>query len=398
LISLPWEQVLKKISRNVYLLGCLSFFNDFTSEMISPLLPVYLAAMGLGAGFLGIMEGLANFFSYLMMLLSGLYADRRGQNKRITLFGYRLCAFVRPLIAIPSPVTTLLARLVDRIGKGIRTAPRDRLITASEEKESWGKAFGVQRALDHAGSLSGAGIAALFLSVYSQNLSLLFLGASIPAILSILIVPRWIQDIPVPLNPNPISLSWTQLPPPLRPYIIVIFLSAISTPSELFLMLRMQELGMKTFQIPLLWIVMTLFKLFSSYLGGHLADRWSRRMTIGGGWFFFTAVYVGFAYNTNLLGSWFLIAAYGFHAGIVEASERAYPATMAREEARAAALGWYYFAYGIGLLPASILFGILWKLYHAQGAFLIFAALTFLTIPLLAFLPSDRPERVKPAP
>jgi MFS family permease len=383
----------KKLHQNIYLLGFLSFFNDFTSEMITPLLPVWLAMMGLGAGFLGMLEGIANFLCYFTMLLSGMYADRHGQNKKTTLIGYRLCAFIRPLIAIPYPAFTLFARWVDRIGKGIRTAPRDRLLTSSAPQELWGKAFGIQRALDHAGSLAGAGVAAIFLSAYSQKLSILFLLASIPAILSILILPRSIQDIPIKLTNAPIRLSWSLLPPVLRPYIIIIFLSALSTPSELFLMLKMKELGMPTYQIPLIWIYLSVFKLFSAYLGGLLADRWSRRGTLGVGWLFFTAAYLGLAFNQSLFLSWFFIALFGFNSGIVEASERAYPATLAQEEERTTALGWYYFAYGLGFLPASLLFGFFWKIWGAKTAFLIYAVFTFFTIPLLTLLPSDRPER-----
>jgi MFS family permease len=127
------------MTRNIYLLGLLSFFNDFTSEMISPLLPIYLAGMGLGASFLGLMEGLANFLCYLTMLVSGILADRYQKNEGLTFWGYRICAWIRLLFAIPHPAPVLSARLIDRIGKGVRTAPRDRLITAYIEKKFWGK-------------------------------------------------------------------------------------------------------------------------------------------------------------------------------------------------------------------------------------------------------------------
>jgi len=378
------------MNRNIYLLGWLSFFNDFSSEMIAPLLPVYLASIGLGAGFLGLMEGFADGLSRITMLFSGAYTDRRGKTKRTTVWGYRLCAFIRPFMAFPLPAVVLAVRWLDRIGKGIRTSPRDRLITASVSPSLWGKAFGVQRMMDHAGSLIGAAAAALFLAFVSKNLSLLFVLASIPAVLSILLIPRFIRDVPVAKNPEPFALRLSLLPRPLRPFILFIFLSALSTPSELFLMLKMKDLGMPQYQMPLAWMFLTLFKLGSAYLGGILADRWSRRKTLALGWIVFVLVFLAFAWNTVLLFGWGLLALYGFHSGVVEPSERAYPATIATEKKKATAIGWYYFTSGLGVLPGSFLFGLFWKWWGSTEAFLIYAGFTLLILPLLFFVPSDR--------
>ena len=380
----------RRVARNIYLLGLLSFFNDVTSDMITPLLPAFLGTMGLGAAFLGVMEGLASSLSYVTVLLSGWYVDRRGESKRVTVFGYRLCAFVRPLIAVPLPGFVLLARLVDRIGKGIRTAPRDLLITASAEKKSWGEAFGIQRAMDHAGALIGPPVAALLISAYSLNLSALFLIACLPSIAAVLLIPRRIRDVPIRSGGEKIRLSWRALPRPLRRYTIIIFLSALTTPSELFLILKMRELGMEEYQAPLAWFLLTLFTLVAAYGGGLLSDRWSRRGTIGLGWAVYALVFAGFAFNANLAWSWVLMAAYGLHMGLVESAERTYPALIARPEMRATALGWYYFAYGLGLLPASVLFGLLWNFWGSKEAFLLVSGLTLVVTGLLSCLPSDR--------
>lgn len=378
------------VTRNVYLLGLLSLFNDFSADMVTPLLPAYLATMGLGAGFLGIMEGVANALSHITALLSGWVDDRKHRSKRIAVGGYGLCALVRPLISIPIPAVILAVRFLDRIGKGIRTAPRDHLLTDSLDKRHWGKAFGIQRALDHTGALLGPPLAALLLKFYGLSYSQLFLIAAIPAVISILIVPFFIRERKDPPPETRPSLTWKHLPAPLKRYILIIFLVAFSTPSELFLILKLQSLGLPTYQQPLAWGLLTLCTLLAAFLGGVLADRWSQRRTIAVGWTLFSLVFFAFAFNGHLTWAWVLVGIYGFQAGLVEASERAYPASVVPAEIRATAMGWYYFAYGLGLLPASVLFGFLWSKFSPTVAFATYAGMTLLVIPLLALLPTHR--------
>lgn len=378
------------ITRNVFLLGLLSLFNDFSADMITPLLPAYLAGIGLGAGFLGMMEGVANSLSHITALLSGWIDDRLHRSKRIAVSGYALCAFIRPLIAVPIPGVILLARFLDRIGKGVRTAPRDRLLTESLEKNHWGKAFGIQRALDHTGALLGPPIAALLLKYFGISYSRLFLIAALPAAISILIIPSGIRESKRHMPEKRPRLTWKKLPSPLKRYIVIIFLVAFSTPSELFLILKLRSLGLPDYQQPLAWGLLTLCTLLAAFLGGVLADRWSHRRTIALGWVIFSAVFFAFALNGHLGWSWILIGIYGFQAGLVEASERAYPASVVPEEIRATAIGWYYFAYGLGLLPASALFGLLWTRFSPSVAFASYAVMTLLVIPLLTLLPTHR--------
>ncbi len=380
----------RRLPRNVYLLGLLSFFNDISSDMITPLLPAFLASMGLGAEFLGLMEGVANSLSNLTKLFSGWYADKLGKNKTLTVLGYALAACVRPFLAIPIPGIILATRFLDRIGKGIRTAPRDTLLTASLEQKSWGRAFGVQRAMDHAGALLGPPIATLLLTVFAIKLPHLFLIASVPALLAIFFIPRFVQDFKKEKVESPPKLSWRKLSKPLKIYILIIFLAALSTPSELFLILRMKDLGLPLAQTPFAWFLLTLCALLAAFFGGIIADHWSRRKTMGLGWALFAFVYVGFAYNQRLSLAWLLVAFYGIQNGLVEASERTFAAKIAGEANRGTTLGWYYFAYGLGLLPASLLFGFLWKAWSPSHTFMLYALLSLLPVLLLFFLPSDR--------
>lgn len=380
----------RRIPRNVYLLGLLSLFNDVTADMITPLLPAYLATMGLGASFLGVMEGLANSISNMTMLFSGWYADRKGNSKAMTVSGYSLSTFARLFYSFPLPGVTLAARVLDRFGKGVRTAPRDQLITASVDKKHWGEAFGIQRMMDHTGSLLGPALATALLAAFSLKLPTLFLAASVPAILSILILPRFLAVTTAPKAGITVRLSWTRLPRALKIYVVLIFLSALTTPSELFLIMKMKDMGLPPYQMPLAWFVMTLSTLVATYIGGRLSDAWSRRRTIGLGWVLFSLIYIGFAFNQSLPLAWPLMAGYGFHTGLIEPAERSYPAHIASGEFRATAIGWYYFSYGMGLLPASLLFGFIWDHLGPKPAFLLNATLTGVVTTLLVFLPSDR--------
>lgn len=386
----PKPSFFSGVGRNIYLLGFLSLFNDLTGDMITPLLPAYLASLGVGASFLGAMEGVSNSLAHMTTLISGRLSDRFGKNKKLTVFGYALCAFVRPLIAVPIPGVILAARWVDRIGKGIRTAPRDQLLTASVDRKLWGRAFGIHRSLDHAGALIAPLVAAWLLRFSSLKLSTVFLIACLPSIISVLILPRWVQETGTG-RPSPLpKLSWKNMTPALRRYVLVIFVSALSTPSELFMLLRMQTLGMAQYQIPLAWLLLTGVTLVATNIGGYLTDHWSKRRTIAVGWTFFALVYLAFAFNTSLLWGWILIGLYGLHMGLIEAPERVYAASIVPETERATALGWYNFAYGLGLLPASVLFGILWDHAGPGVAFGFNAILTCIAIGMISFLPSDR--------
>jgi len=387
---------LRNIPRNVYLLGLLSLFNDVSADMIAPLLPVYLATMGLGAGFLGILEGVANALWNITGLFSGRLDDRLPRSKGLAVFGYGLSSVVRLFLAIPIPGIVFAARFLDRIGKGIRTPPRDHLLTQSLEKKDWGKAFGVQRAMDHIGTLFGPPMAALLLKSFGFSYSQVFLIAAIPAVLSVILVPIWIQEKPRKKTSKGPWMNWGALPPPLKRYFFVVFLIALSTPSELFLVLKMKELGIKPYYLPLAYGLMTFCTMLAAYIGGYLADHWSGRRTIALGGILASVVYVAFAFNRQVLISWILISFYGLQAGLVEAPQRAYTASVVPEEIRASAMGWYYFAYGLGLLPASAMFGLLWTRLTPSAAFLISAGLALLVVPLIAILPSHRPERHRP--
>ncbi len=380
----------KKISPHVYRLGFLSFFNDLTSDFIVPFLPVYLSTLGLGAQFLGMMEGLANAVMHLTTLVSGTLADRWGKYKTLTWMGYALCAISRPFMAIPFAPVILFVRLVDRFGKGLRTAPRNAMITHLTSKEHWGHAFGIHRTMDHAGALLGAMLGAWILWKYSISWPWLFILASIPSILSAMWIPKKLPEIHIPTPKKPVPLSWKSLSPKIKPYLGLIFFVACSTPSDLFLLAKMKELGMTNPFMPVAWAHLTFFTLISAYLGGRLSDHISRRKILAIGWLIFAGVFLGLAFCHKMWMGWILLALYGLQSGLVEPAERTYAASLVAEHERGNALGWYSFAYGMGLLPASLIFGQIWSRSSSKTAFLIYAAMTLVSVFCVGWLPDSR--------
>lgn len=396
-------RTLLRANQNILILGLLSFFNDYTADMMLPLLPAYVASMGLGATFIGIMEGLSSSLSYMTMLFSGWLADQTHQNVRLTRLGYGLCAIIRPFYFFATPPVTLAVRMTDRIGKGLRTAPRDQLLTSNLEKNNWGKAFGFQRGLDHAGTLAGSATALAIIYFFPLiHLPKLFFFASLPALLAYLILAPQIKrakpssDDLIKRKQSIFKLtkpSWNKLSPSFRFYLFLIFLSGLSTPSDLFLILRLNQLGMKTAHNPLVLMAIIFMTLSFSYLGGKLSDSWGRRKCLGLGWILFAASFAGLAFSPSLAVGWASVMVYGIHTALIEASERAYAAGLSSPETQATHLGWYYFALGLGYLPASIIFGFFWDFIGSQTVFLIYAFMTLIPVAGLFFLPSDRTNK-----
>jgi MFS family permease len=384
----------KRLPHSIILLGLLSFFNDMAGDMVKPLLPAFIASLGLGAGFLGLLEGIANSASYTVMLLSGSLADRLGKSRFFTILGYCMSSIARPILAIPWPGATLFSRFFDRVGKGLRTAPRDQLITSFSEQQNWGRSFGFQRAMDHAGGLVGTALATFLILKLNLSFSSLVLIFSLPVLILVLLLAPKISLPQKQFKPPELKLRWKGLPKALKVYTLIIFVSSLGTPSELFLILKMQEQGLSSAYSPLAWFVMASFTLIAAYVGGPLGDLWSRRNVIILGWLLFVITFLLIASNENLMFSWFLVALFGLQNGLVEAAERAYCSEVAPPRFRATAFGWYYFAYGAGALPASLLFGLLWKDFGSSFPFFLSAAISFLALALLLISKKYFPRQI----
>jgi len=369
-----------RLGRNVIALGAVSFLTDVSSEMIYPLLPVFLTAvLGADAAFVGAIEGAAETTAALLKLASGWWSDRVRRRKPLVVIGYGIASIARPLVAIAQSATQVLAiRVSDRVGKGIRNAPRDALIAESVDPSIRGRAFGFHRAMDNAGGILGPLIAFTVLTWHVAELRTVFWLAGIPAVLSVMVLLLFVRDVP---RAESAAAAGTGLdltrPMGARFWQVmgVIFLFTLGNSTDAFLLLRANQLGVPVALAPILWAALHVVKTASNVPGGVLSDRIGRRPTLIAGWLLYAAVYFGFARATSAWQAWALFAVYGLFFGLTEGSERALVADMVSLERRGTAFGWYNLAIGLGALPASLLFGFVWDRAGAPTAFVMGASL-----------------------
>jgi MFS family permease len=368
-----------KLGRNVMALSAISFLTDVSSEMIYPLLPVFLTTvLGANASFIGAIEGAAETTAALLKLASGWWSDRVRKRKPLVVLGYGIATFMRPLVAVAqSAAQVLLIRVADRVGKGIRNAPRDALIAESVDPSIRGKAFGFHRAADHAGGVLGPLIAFAVLTYQWAPIRTVFWLAAIPGVLSFIVLVVFVRDIErVHVSPGGAGPDLS-LPLGARFWRVlgVIFLFTLGNSTDAFLLLRANQLGVAVALAPILWAALHVVKSLSSTPGGALSDRIGRRPTLIMGWTLYALVYLGFARATAAWHAWALFAVYGVFFGLTEGAERALMADLVIPERRGTAFGWYNLAIGLGALPASLLFGWVWDRAGAPTAFLMGAAL-----------------------
>jgi len=364
-------------------LGAVSLLTDIASEMIYPLLPLFLTAvLGAGPAVLGAVEGLAESTAALVKLAAGLRSDRVRRRKPLIVVGYGLAAVARPLVAVASSAGLVAAiRFTDRVGKGLRTAPRDALITDSVDPALRGRAFGLQRSLDHAGALIGPLVAAGLLAGLGLSLRWVFALAVVPGVLGVLLVVWKVREAGAAHHEDSDSArrgrgALGAIPRgPLRRYLLVLLLFTLGNSSDAFLLLRASDLGLPAAQLPLLWAFFHLVKTAGALPAGALSDRLDRRRLIIAGWAVYALVYLGFARAGAAWHAWALFAAYGLYYALTEGAEKALLADLAPPEARGAAFGWHAFSLGVGALPASLLFGALWQAAGPVAAFGLGAAL-----------------------
>jgi MFS family permease len=386
---------LKGISGNVLVLGLVSLFTDISSEMIYPLLPLFLTSvLGGGPAFLGVIEGVAESTSSVIKLVSGIMSDRVKRRKGMVLWGYGISSLARPLIALASsPLAVLFIRFADRVGKGVRTSPRDALIADSVDPSMRGKAYGFHRSMDHAGALIGPLVATVLLAWFVKDLRTVFLLSTIPGGIAVfLIILKVRETAPATEKKDNGNLLKSVPKGGLRRYLLILFLFTLGNSSDTFLLLRAGQLGVAVERIPLLWTFFHLVKMLSTMPFGVLSDRIGRRGVIIAGWGVYALSYLGFALATNWLHIWLLFAFYALFYGLTEGVEKALLADIAKPSERGAAFGWYNFAIGAGALPASVVFGLIWQRFTPLAAFGFGALLALIAAICLLFLVRPEPQ------
>jgi MFS family permease len=361
--------------RNVILLGLTSLLTDISSEMVYPLLPFFLTAtLGASPAILGLVEGIAESTASLLKVFSGYLSDRFRRRLPLAILGYAGSVAGKVLLVVAGGWGTVLAgRVVDRIGKGVRTAPRDTLIAESATPETRGRAFGLHRAMDTAGAAAGVLFAYWFLTTKTEGYTQVFAWSVIPALLGVLILflVRE-QPVPAPAVLRLPSFRWSVLPRRLRMFLIVVFVFTLGNSSNTFLLLRAYSLHFTAADVLLLYLVYNVAYAFLSYPAGHLSDLIGRKNLLLAGYFSYALVYLGFALlgeGTQHWAVWVLFGTYGVYSALTEGVEKALVADLAPTEHRATAIGLHATIVGIGLLPASFIAGQIWVAVSPEAAF-----------------------------
>lgn len=371
---LPW---------NVRLLGLASLLNDTASEMLAPVMPAFLTTVLHAAKWqIGLIDGVGETVASLTKLWSGARSDDLGKRRGFVIAGYAIAALARPLMGwTTSPWQVFGLRTVDRVGKGIRTSPRDAMISESTTEQNRGRAFGFHRAMDHLGAALGALIAMVFLwwtsggltaegSQEEWQLRRLFLLSLIPAIPILFLLPLALKETAKAPEDSPKQqLSLQPINGNFRRYLAALLLFTLGNASDSFLLVRAKELGVPLYALPILWIVFHLVKSGGNYVTGSWVQRMGARPLIWAGWLWYAAVYAAFGLANSAWQIWVLFLLYALFYALTEPAEKALVATLAGPERQGLAYGWFNLVLGIGALPASLLFGAIYDQAGPLAAF-----------------------------
>ena len=370
-----------KLGRNVLSLGMVSLFTDLSSQMVYPLIPTFLAALGVTPALLGLIEGVAEATASVFKAVFGRLSDKLKKRKVFIIIGYGLSAVSRPFFYLAGHWGSVLAiRFSDRIGKAARTPSRDALISTSIHPSIKGKAFGFHRAMDRIGAIGGPLLAMLVLYLLKGRMSELdalrntFLISVIPGAIALIFI-KFAKETPVVAKTIAEKKKSAMLGAPYILFLVANALFALGNSSNAFLILKAQEVGVEIVLIPILWVVYNAVCTVSSPILGSLSDKIGRKPIIITSFLYYAAIYVLFGFASETWMMWALFAAYGVFYGLSEGIFKAYVADIVEEENRATAYGILNTVIGLFLLPASILMGLLWTQFNSRVAFVVAALL-----------------------
>jgi MFS family permease len=383
---------LRTMPRGVWALGFVSMFMDISSEMIHGLLPVFLVSvLGASTEMVGLIEGVGEATASISKLFSGWLSDKLGKRKALTIAGYGLGALSKPLFALaPTSSLVLAARFSDRVGKGIRGAPRDALVGDMVPVGLRGAAYGLRQSLDTVGAFAGPLLAIVLMAALHDNFRLIFWLALIPGLVSVLVLVMGVRELPHQAPATQVPLKFSDLKTIARSYWIVVAVGGVLTLarfSEAFLILRAQNIGLALALAPLVLVVMNLVYALSAYPLGVLSDTVDRKLILGLGFVTLIAADIVLAFAPNLWVVMGGVALWGLHMGMTQGLLSALVADQAPAKLRATAFGVFNFASGIALLLASLIAGILWDLVGPSATFITGAGFTALGLSVLFLTP-----------
>jgi len=388
------KQIVKGIENNVLVLGVVSFLTDVSSEMIFPLISVFLTAiLGAGKEIVGIIEGIADSITSIVEILSGYFSDKKGKRKQFVTFGYGLSSFAKAGIAISTAWWhVLIARALERVGKGIRTAPRDAIIAASAESSVRGKAYGLHRAMDTLGAIVGPAIAYFLLSQFGSTETgyrTVFTAAILPAFLAVVVLLLFVRE-PEKAKTTREKFSFWQtlreMSPQYKTFLKISLFFSLAYFSFAFFILRAYESGIRAEDVLLLYIVYNIAYASAAIPVGSLSDIIGRKPVIAGAFALYALICAGFVFASEWLHFAALFAIYGVFVAADESVNKAFIADLSTEEKRGTAMGAYNTAIGAAYLPASAIAGTLWAMYGVSVPFFLAAGIGLLSAAAMIIL------------
>jgi MFS family permease len=395
---------------NVFFLGVVSLFTDVSSEMIFTLVPLFVKnVLGGGGIIVGLIGGLSESFDAIFRIFSGRISDRFRQRKILAVIGYGFSTIVKPFMLLATAWGGVLGvRFGDRIGKGIRSSPRDALIADSVTAETRGKSFGIHRAMDTSGAVLGLAAAAIiiyFLQGSGLNLTndtyrwLVIIGI-IPAVLAVIVLIGLVHEKRLPSAATSKASGTAQIQTKqafsgqFKLFLLIMGVFTLGNSSDFFIVLRAQDLNVNVLEITIMLVVFNLTYALIATPAGIISDKLGRRRVIVIGWTVYALVYLGFALSTNVWSIWVLFAAYGIYYGIVEGVAKAFVADLVPAERRGTAYGYYQTAVGLMLLPASVIAGVLWDKVNTAAPFYFGAGLAFIAMLGLLLLVKEKRQKL----
>ena len=383
-----------KIGRSVYALGIVSFLTDVSSEMIFPILPVFITTfLGAGTEILGLIEGVGDSVASIFEIFSGYLADQTGKRKQLVELGYGLSSFMKIFIAMATSWPFIfVARGLERVGKGIRTSPRDAMIADSTEAQYRGKAFGFHRAMDSFGAFLGPLVAILFLTGTKENLRLIFLVAFIPGVLGVIALAFFLKEVPVisAIKDTAKNINFKGFSPNFKKLLIATSIFAIGNSSDAFLIVRSKGLGLSMVLVILAYVLYNLsYAVFSGPFGA-ISDRIPKRKVMIAGYVIFAVVYIGFAFVKGPAMVWPLFFVYGLYMALTDGVGKALVSEMVGPERVATAMGLYHFTLGIFTFFASLTAGLLWTRIAPAATFFYGATMAVLSCAAFMVMVKDK--------
>ena len=380
------------LERNIFFTGLTSFLMDTAVKMIYSVMPLFLLSIGATKTELSLIEGVAESTASLLKAFSGWWSDKIGKNKPFMLLGYALSAIMVPLYAVAvSPFHILVMRFAERVGKGIRTAPRDSLIAASSQSGNRGRNFGFHKAMDNCGAIAGPLLAFGIVAAFAKNYRMVFILSAIPAFLSILTIAAFIREARKNKEELPGKISLRDFPRRFYVFLGIVFVFTLGNSTDTLLLVKAQDVGIQAAYIPLVYLVFNAVSVFLAVPAGSLSDRIGRERLIILGYLLYSIVYFGFGLTQTSLVIILLFALYGAYSAATDGIQKALVSDLIVKEKRGTGLGIYNAMLGVTLLPASLIAGLLYDHVNSGAPFYFGAGMAFLAACLMGwFLRSGR--------